>query len=50
VLVLRHLEHLSVQEIAAILELTEDAVKTRHLRALQRLRQLLGNPFPEDLP
>ena len=46
VLVLRYLEDLSTAEIAAVLELTESAVKMRQLRALQRLRDLLGD---EDL-
>ncbi len=41
VLVLRHLEHLSTREIAAVLGIREGAVKTRHLRALERLRMLL---------
>jgi RNA polymerase sigma-70 factor (ECF subfamily) len=42
VLVLRHLEQLTPQEIAAVLGITETAVYTRHLRALERLRGLLG--------
>jgi RNA polymerase sigma-70 factor, ECF subfamily len=46
VLVLRYLEDLSTAEIAAVLELTESAVKMRQLRALQRLRDLLDD---EDL-
>jgi RNA polymerase sigma-70 factor (ECF subfamily) len=41
VLVLRHLEQLSTREIAAVLGLSEGAVKVRHLRALERLRGLL---------
>jgi RNA polymerase sigma-70 factor (ECF subfamily) len=41
VLVLRHLEQLSTRETAAVLGITEGAVKTRHLRALERLRVLL---------
>jgi len=41
VLVLRHLEQLSTRETAAVLGITEGAVKTRHLRALERLRELL---------
>jgi RNA polymerase sigma-70 factor (ECF subfamily) len=41
VLVLRHLEHLSTSEIAAILGVTEGAVYTRHLRALRRLQTFL---------
>jgi RNA polymerase sigma-70 factor (ECF subfamily) len=42
VLVLRYLEGLSHGEIAAVLGATEAAVKTRHVRALERLRRLLG--------
>jgi RNA polymerase sigma-70 factor (ECF subfamily) len=41
VLVLRHLEQLSVREMAAVLSISEGAVKTRHLRALQRFRNAL---------
>ncbi|MGH7169652.1 MAG: sigma-70 family RNA polymerase sigma factor [Gemmataceae bacterium] len=41
VLVLRHLEQLSTRETAAVLGIREGAVKTRHLRALERLRVLL---------
>jgi RNA polymerase sigma-70 factor (ECF subfamily) len=37
VLVLRHLEQLSVKEAASVLGLSEAAVKVRHVRALQRL-------------
>jgi RNA polymerase sigma-70 factor (ECF subfamily) len=50
VLVLRYLEHLSTREIAAVLGLAEAGVKTRQLRALQRLRDLLGDDVGEDLP
>jgi RNA polymerase sigma-70 factor (ECF subfamily) len=42
VLVLRHLEQLSFEEMAAVLSLGVSAVKMRHLRALARLRALLG--------
>jgi len=38
VLILRHLEQLSIREMAAVLGIREGAVKTRHLRALQRFR------------
>jgi RNA polymerase sigma-70 factor (ECF subfamily) len=47
VLVLRHLEQLSTPEIAAVLGISEGAVYTRHLRALERLRSLLGDDLLE---
>ena len=50
VLVLRYLEQLSTREIAAVLGIAEGAVKTRHLRALQRLRGILGEDLAEDAP
>jgi RNA polymerase sigma-70 factor (ECF subfamily) len=50
VLVLRHLEQLSTAEIAAVLGIKEGAVYTRHLRALERLRGLLGDDFLEEEP
>jgi RNA polymerase sigma-70 factor (ECF subfamily) len=43
ILVLRHLEQLSTAEMAAVLGISEGAVKTRHLRALVRFRELLGD-------
>jgi RNA polymerase sigma-70 factor (ECF subfamily) len=48
-IVLRHLEQMPVRDIAAVLGLSEGAVKMRHLRALERLRGLLGD-LAEDLP
>jgi RNA polymerase sigma-70 factor (ECF subfamily) len=42
VLVLRHLEELSAAEVGAVLGLSEAAVKMRALRALKRLRALMG--------
>jgi RNA polymerase sigma-70 factor (ECF subfamily) len=42
VLVLRYLEQLSAQEVGAVLGVNEGAAKKRALRALQRLRALLG--------
>ena len=42
VLILRYLEQLPVAEIAAIMGSTTGAIKVRHLRALERLRALLG--------
>jgi RNA polymerase sigma-70 factor (ECF subfamily) len=41
VLVLRHLEQMSPREMSAVLGISEGAVRVRHLRALQRFRQLL---------
>jgi RNA polymerase sigma-70 factor (ECF subfamily) len=41
VLVLRHLEDLSTADTAAVLGISESAVKVRLLRAVQRLRELL---------
>ncbi len=41
ILVLRFLEHLPVREIAAILKLSEGAVRTRQTRVLSRLAELL---------
>jgi RNA polymerase sigma-70 factor (ECF subfamily) len=41
ILVLRYLEQMSVAEIAGELEISQTAVTSRHLRALQRLRRLL---------
>jgi RNA polymerase sigma-70 factor (ECF subfamily) len=49
VLVLRFLEQLSTTEMAAVLGITEGAVKTRQTRALERLSRLLGgDPREQD--
>jgi RNA polymerase sigma-70 factor (ECF subfamily) len=50
VLVMRYLEQLSMAEIAAALGLGVGAVKMRHLRALQRLRDALGAEPGDFLP
>jgi RNA polymerase sigma-70 factor (ECF subfamily) len=47
ILVLRYLEQLGVDEIAAVLNISATAVTSRHLRAVQRLRRLLGPTFGE---
>jgi RNA polymerase sigma-70 factor (ECF subfamily) len=39
---MRNLEQLSIAEIAEVLGLTEGAIMVRHLRALRRLRTILG--------
>jgi RNA polymerase sigma-70 factor, ECF subfamily len=43
ILVMRHLEEMSAAEIAAILGISAGAVRVRLLRALTRLRNLLGD-------
>jgi RNA polymerase sigma-70 factor (ECF subfamily) len=43
ILVMRHLEQMNVTEIADALGITKTAVTTRHLRAVERLRELLGD-------
>jgi RNA polymerase sigma-70 factor, ECF subfamily len=47
VLVLRYLEGLTTDEIAAVLGIRAGAVKMRHLRALERLRGLLDIDLEE---
>ncbi|GAA0659276.1 SigE family RNA polymerase sigma factor [Kitasatospora atroaurantiaca] len=47
VLVLRYWEDRSVEETAAILKLTPGTVRTQSLRALQRLRTVLGDELAE---
>jgi RNA polymerase sigma-70 factor (ECF subfamily) len=47
VLMMRHFEHLTNQDVAQSLGLTEPAASMRYLRALRRLRTLLGDPTPE---
>jgi RNA polymerase sigma-70 factor (ECF subfamily) len=42
-LVMRHLEQMSPDEIAAVLGMSRTNVSTRHLRALQRLQKVLAD-------
>jgi len=42
IVIMRHYEQLSNQEVAAALELSEPAASMRYLRAIRRLRKLLG--------
>ncbi len=48
IILMRHYEHLSNQEVAQILELTEPAASMRYLRAIRRLRVLLAEPPSGD--
>ncbi len=48
VLVLWYMEQLSAQELGAVLEITEQAVRRRHRRALEHLGRLLGTVDPEE--
>jgi RNA polymerase sigma-70 factor (ECF subfamily) len=43
VILMRHFEQLSNSEVAAALDLSEPAASMRYLRAMRRLRALLGN-------
>jgi RNA polymerase sigma-70 factor (ECF subfamily) len=44
IILLRHVEHLTNSEAADVLDLTPPAAGMRHLRALRRLRTVLGEP------
>ena len=48
ILVLRHLEQLSVGEAAAALGITERAAKARHMRTLVRIRALFDDEIREE--
>ena len=50
VLILRHLERLSLQETAEVLGISKGAASTRHTRALFRLRELLEEEREELYP
>ena len=48
IVVMRHYEHLSNQEIAQALELTEPAASMRYLRAIRRLKAILQDENTDD--
>ena len=48
IIVMRHYEHLTNQEIAQALELTEPAASMRYLRAVRRLKAVLQDNLPAD--
>ena len=48
IIVMRHYEHLTNQEIGAVLNLTEPAASMRYLRAIRRLKTVLQNETDED--
>jgi RNA polymerase sigma-70 factor (ECF subfamily) len=48
IIVMRHYEQLTNQEVAAVLELTEPAAGMRYLRAVRRLREMLSDHRAED--
>jgi RNA polymerase sigma-70 factor (ECF subfamily) len=47
-LVMRHVEEMSAAEIGALLGISAGAVRTRHVRALERLRALLDEESSEE--
>jgi RNA polymerase sigma-70 factor (ECF subfamily) len=48
IVLMRHFEHLSNQEVAQALSLTEPAASMRYLRAMRRLRTLLADEAAEQ--
>jgi len=48
IIVMRHFEKLSNQEVAQALELTEPAASMRYLRAIRRLRKRISNDDVEE--
>ena len=44
---MRYLEQMPTRDVSAALGISEGAVKMRHLRALERLRPLLGGIVEE---
>lgn len=48
VILMRHYEHLSNQEIAEVLDLTSPAASMRYLRAVRRLREILDESSSDE--
>lgn len=48
IIIMRHYEHLTNQEIAEVLSLNPPAASMRYLRALRRLRELLDQELGDD--
>lgn len=48
IIIMRHYEHLSNQEIAQTLELTEPAASMRYLRAIRKLKSILQENNSDD--
>jgi RNA polymerase sigma-70 factor (ECF subfamily) len=48
IITMRNFEHLTNTEVAQALGLSQPAAGMRYLRALQRLRQVLGDPQAEE--
>jgi RNA polymerase sigma-70 factor (ECF subfamily) len=46
IIVMRHYEHLTNQEISRLLDLSEPAASMRYLRAIRRLREVMQNSDP----
>jgi len=49
VIVMRHYEHLTNQEIGQLLNLSEPAASMRYLRAIRRLKQVLQQQLPDSM-
>ena len=48
ILEMRHFDELSYQEIAAVVQITQDAAMQRYARALHRLKKLWNKIEPRD--
>ena len=48
IIVMRHYEHLSNQEIGEVLNLSEPAASMRYLRAIRRLKKMMTERLPDE--